>query len=60
MHVSDVALPRCLQQVLMRSRPGSSVNEIICHGIPDQTVLKDGDTINLDVTLYHKGFHGDL
>ena len=41
-------------------RIDSSVNEIICHGIPDQTVLKDGDTINLDVTLYHKGFHGDL
>jgi methionyl aminopeptidase len=33
---------------------------VICHGIPDQRVLLDGDILNLDVTLYHKGFHGDL
>lgn len=33
---------------------------MICHGIPDQRVLLDGDILNLDVTLYHEGFHGDL
>ncbi|UZJ51335.1 hypothetical protein CBS101457_000655 [Exobasidium rhododendri] len=38
----------------------TSVNEIICHGIPDQRPLKDGDIVNLDVTLYHHGYHGDL
>jgi methionine aminopeptidase type I len=38
----------------------TSVNEVICHGIPDQRVLLDGDIINLDVTLYHEGYHGDL
>lgn len=63
----------------------TSVNEIICHGIPDQRPLQDGDIINLgeyslghgwragkrltessiehfqlDVTLYHRGYHGDL
>lgn len=38
----------------------TSPNEVICHGIPDQRVLLDGDIINLDVTLYHEGFHGDL
>ena len=38
----------------------TSVNEIICHGIPDQRPLQDGDIINLDVTLFHEGFHGDL
>jgi methionyl aminopeptidase len=38
----------------------TSVNEVICHGIPDQRVLKDGDILNIDVTLYHGGFHGDL
>lgn len=38
----------------------TSVNEIICHGIPDQRPLEDGDIINIDVTLYHRGFHGDL
>jgi methionyl aminopeptidase len=38
----------------------ASVNEVICHGIPDKYVLKDGDIINLDVTLYKDGVHGDL
>ncbi|ESZ97245.1 methionine aminopeptidase [Sclerotinia borealis F-4128] len=38
----------------------TSVNEVICHGIPDRRVLKDGDILNIDVTLYHGGFHGDL
>ncbi|KAK5111154.1 hypothetical protein LTR62_005354 [Meristemomyces frigidus] len=38
----------------------TSPNEVICHGIPDQRVLQDGDILNIDVTLYHGGFHGDL
>jgi methionyl aminopeptidase len=38
----------------------TSVNEVICHGIPDQRILLDGDIINIDVTLYHGGFHGDI
>ncbi|KAK7961678.1 Methionine aminopeptidase 1 [Apiospora aurea] len=38
----------------------TSVNEVICHGIPDQRLLMDGDIVNLDVTLYHEGYHGDL
>ncbi|KAA6410442.1 MAG: methionine aminopeptidase [Lasallia pustulata] len=38
----------------------TSPNEVICHGIPDQRVLVDGDILNLDVTVYHGGFHGDL
>ncbi|CAM9306045.1 unnamed protein product, partial [Heterosigma akashiwo] len=29
------------------------------HGIPDSTVLKDGDILNIDVTVYHGGYHGD-
>ncbi|PKC00553.1 methionine aminopeptidase [Rhizophagus irregularis] len=37
-----------------------SVNEVICHGIPDRRELVEGDIVNLDVSLYHKGFHGDL
>ncbi|MDO5618436.1 type I methionyl aminopeptidase [Kocuria sp.] len=37
----------------------SSLNEVICHGIPDSTVLEDGDIINLDVTAYKDGMHGD-
>lgn len=38
----------------------TSVNEVICHGIPDARKLVDGDILNIDVTLYHGGFHGDL
>ncbi|KAK8213687.1 peptidase M24, structural domain-containing protein [Phyllosticta capitalensis] len=38
----------------------TSLNEIICHGIPDQRVLQDGDILNIDVSLYHNGFHGDI
>ncbi|KAJ3050079.1 Methionine aminopeptidase 1 [Rhizophlyctis rosea] len=37
-----------------------SVNEIICHGIPDQYEVQDGDIVNLDISLYHDGFHSDL
>jgi methionyl aminopeptidase len=37
----------------------TSVNEVICHGIPDSRVLQDGDIINLDVTCYVNGVHGD-
>ncbi|KAJ7682108.1 peptidase M24, structural domain-containing protein [Mycena polygramma] len=38
----------------------TSINEVICHGIPDQTKLKEGDIINLDVSVYYQGFHGDV
>jgi methionyl aminopeptidase len=38
----------------------TSVNEVICHGIPDSTVLADGDILNVDVTAYKDGVHGDL
>ncbi|KAK8815372.1 hypothetical protein WA158_003584 [Blastocystis sp. Blastoise] len=37
-----------------------SVNEIVCHGIPDSRPLEDGDIVNLDVTIYKDGFHGDV
>jgi methionyl aminopeptidase len=38
----------------------SSVNNVICHGIPSEAkVLKDGDIINIDVTVIKDGFHGD-
>lgn len=38
----------------------TSVNEVICHGIPDLRPLVNGDLCNIDVTVYHRGFHGDL
>jgi len=37
----------------------TSVNEVICHGIPDDRALIDGDIVNLDVTIYLDGVHGD-
>lgn len=37
----------------------TSANEVICHGIPDSRVILEGDILNLDVTLYREGVHGD-
>jgi len=37
----------------------TSVNEVICHGIPDSTVLQDGDIVNVDITAFIDGVHGD-
>jgi methionyl aminopeptidase len=38
----------------------TSVNEVVCHGIPDFRELQEGDIINIDVSVYYKGYHGDL
>src|SRR5690606_39405400 len=51
LHVTGVqtcALPICI-----------SANNVICHGIPGPKVLKDGDIINIDVTVIKDGWHGD-
>jgi len=37
----------------------TSLNEVICHGIPDSTVIEDGDIVNIDVTAFLDGVHGD-
>ncbi len=38
----------------------TSINEVVCHGIPnEEAVLEDGDIINVDVTSIYKGYHGD-
>src|SRR5262249_17877244 len=37
----------------------TSINEVVCHGIPGHQVLKHGDIVNVDVTTIYKGFHGD-
>lgn len=37
----------------------TSLNEVICHGIPDSTVIEDGDIVNVDVTAFIGGVHGD-
>lgn len=38
----------------------TSLNEVICHGIPDKRPLEDGDILNIDVTLYKDGVHSDM
>ena len=37
----------------------TSLNEVICHGIPDSTVIQDGDIVNIDITAFIGGYHGD-
>ncbi|XP_031436222.1 methionine aminopeptidase 1 isoform X3 [Clupea harengus] len=38
----------------------TSVNEVICHGIPDRRELQEGDILNVDITVFYNGYHGDL
>lgn len=37
----------------------TSLNSVVCHGVPDSTLIKEGDIINVDVTCFLDGFHGD-
>ncbi|MFO0739315.1 MAG: type I methionyl aminopeptidase, partial [Labilithrix sp.] len=37
----------------------TSINDVVCHGIPDGQKLKNGDIINVDITTFYDGFHGD-
>lgn len=37
----------------------TSINHIVCHGIPSDTKLNDGDIVNIDVTVIYEGWHGD-
>ena len=37
----------------------TSVNHVVCHGIPSEKILNDGDIVNIDITSYIDGFHGD-
>ncbi|XP_030764007.1 methionine aminopeptidase 1D, mitochondrial [Sitophilus oryzae] len=37
----------------------TSVNNVVCHGIPDDRALEDGDIINVDITVFYNGYHGD-
>ena len=53
------AYPSPLNYRGFRKSVCTSVNEVICHGIPDSTVLNEGDIVNIDVTVYVGGVHGD-
>lgn len=53
------AYPSCLGYMGFTKSICTSVNEVICHGIPDFRPLEEGDIVNLDVTAYIDGVHGD-
>ncbi|WP_427868827.1 type I methionyl aminopeptidase [Leucobacter luti] len=57
--VAAGAYPSTLGYRGYRASSCTSVNEVICHGIPDDTVLREGDLVNVDVTAFLDGFHGD-
>ncbi|KAB1663559.1 type I methionyl aminopeptidase [Pseudoclavibacter sp. CFCC 13611] len=57
--VSHGAYPSTLGYSGFQKSLCTSVNEVICHGIPDDTVLEEGDIVNVDVTAFKNGMHGD-
>lgn len=57
--IENGAYPSALQYRGFPKSICTSVNEVICHGIPDNTVLQEGDIVNIDITAYKDGFHGD-
>ncbi|MGI9051041.1 MAG: type I methionyl aminopeptidase [Ilumatobacteraceae bacterium] len=59
LHVERDAYPSPLNYNGFPKSVCTSANEVICHGIPDSRVLQDGDILNLDVTAYVGGVHGD-
>jgi methionyl aminopeptidase len=54
------AYPSPLRYRLFPKSCCTSVNEVVCHGIPDSTVLRDGDLVNVDISVYYQGYHTDL
>ena len=59
-HVENGAYPSPLNYYKFPCSVCTSVNEVICHGIPDMRELQDGDIVNIDVSTYFGGYHGDL
>ena len=61
-HITQVqkAIPACLNYKGFPKSICTSINQVVCHGIPsEKKVLKDGDIVNIDVTVIHQGYHGD-
>lgn len=57
--ISHNAYPSCLGYMRFPKSLCTSINEVICHGIPDDRLLEDGDIVNVDITAYYDGVHGD-
>lgn len=53
------ALPACVFYRGYRHTICTSLNHVVCHGIPSERALRDGDIVNIDVTLIVDGWHGD-
>ncbi len=58
-YIDEGGYPSTLNYNGFRKSLCTSVNEVICHGIPDSRPLRDGDIVNCDVTIYLDGVHGD-
>jgi len=57
--LSEGAYPSTLGYLGFEKSCCTSLNEVICHGIPDSTVMEEGDILNVDVTAFLHGVHGD-
>src|SRR6201994_2064007 len=57
--VAHGAIPACLNYRGYRHTVCTSINHVVCHGIPNDKPLRDGDIINIDVTVIVDGWHGD-
>lgn len=57
--ISQGAYPSCLGYMGFPKSSCTSINEVICHGIPDDRPLEEGDIVNIDITAYKDGVHGD-
>ena len=53
------AIPAPLNYRGFRKSICTSINHVVCHGIPGERIIKDGDIMNIDVTLILDGWHGD-
>lgn len=57
--IKNDAYPTPIDYIHFPKSVWTSVNEVLCHGIPDNRPLRDGDYVNIDVTWYIDGYHGD-
>ena len=57
--IAHGAYPSCLGYMGFPKSLCTSINEVICHGIPDDRPLREGDIVNVDITAYKDGVHGD-
>ncbi|HEX3810240.1 MAG TPA: type I methionyl aminopeptidase [Rhizomicrobium sp.] len=57
--VDHGAVPACLGYRGYRNTLCTSINHVVCHGIPEDKPLRDGDIVNIDVTVIVDGWHGD-